>query len=150
MLGSATATALAWIVLLSFSTPRPWWQLALFCVVLGAGGPISLVGLDFARTWTPSSRLGVASGYVNIGGFASTVAGVLLVGLVLELASRPGAASYSLDDFRLAFAALLLPWLVGLIGVLRSRRLTRVDLAAEGVLVPPLRQALQRYRHRGR
>ena len=36
------------MVLLSFSTPRPWWQLAVFCVVLGAGGPISLVGLDFA------------------------------------------------------------------------------------------------------
>lgn len=147
VLGSASATAAAWVVLLSFSTPRPWWQLAVFCVVLGAGGPISLVGLDFARSWTPSDRLGVASGYVNIGGFASTVIGVLLVGAVLETSSGPGAG-YSLDDFRLAFAALALPWFVGLVGVLRSRRLTRADMAAQGVLVPPVREALRRYRRR--
>jgi len=148
VLGSACATAIAWIVLLSFSTARPFWQLAVFCVVLGAGGPVSLIGLDFARSWTPSSRLGVASGYVNIGGFASTVIGVLLVGLVLELSSSPGAPSYTLDDFRLAFAVLL-PWLVGLMGVMRSRRLTRADLASEGVVVPPIREALRRPR-RGR
>ena len=146
VLGSALTTALAWVLLLAASTPRPFWQLAVFCAVLGAGGPISLVGLDFARSWSPSARLGVASGYVNIGGFASTVIGVLLVGLVLELASPAGASSYTLDEFRLAFAALALPWIVGLVGVLRSRRLTRADLAADGVIVPPVREALRRYR----
>ncbi len=146
VLGSAGATGLAWVILLAASSPRPWWQLAIFCAVLGAGGPISLVGLDFARSWSPASRLGIASGYVNIGGFASTVVGVLLVGVVLQLASAPGATSYSLDDFRLAFAVLVLPWLVGLVGVLRTRRLTRVDLAAEGVTVPPHRLVLRRQR----
>jgi len=148
VLASAIATALAWVALLSFDTPRPFWQLALFCVVLGAGGPISLVGLDFARSWSPGARLGVASGFVNIGGFASTVAGVLLVGLVLELVSAPGATSYSLADFRLAFAALALPWIVGVVGVLRNRRLTRADLASEGVVVPPIREAWRRSRRR--
>ncbi|NLF06264.1 MAG: MFS transporter [Actinomycetales bacterium] len=148
VLGSAVATGVAWVALLAFDTPRPLWQLALFCVVLGAGGPISLVGIDFARSWSPVSRLGIASGYVNVGGFASTVVGVLLVGLVLQLASEPGATTYSLDEYRLAFASLLLPWLVGLVGVLRNRRLTRVDLAAEGVVVPPIREAVRRYRGR--
>lgn len=148
VLAAAGATALAWVVLLSFGTPRPWWQLALFCAVIGAGGPISLVGMDFARSWSPSSRLGVATGYVNVGGFASTVVGVLLVGVVLQLASAPGATSYTLDAYRLAFASLLLPWLVGLAGVLRSRRLTRADMAAGGVVVPPIREALKRYRRR--
>ncbi len=145
VLASASATAIAWIVLLSFSTPRPFWQLAVFCVVLGAGGPVSLVGLDFARSWTPSSRLGVASGYVNVGGFASTVIGVLLVGLVLEIVAAPGAVRYSLEDYRVAFAALGLPWLVGLLGVVRTRNLTRMDLAARGVVVPPVREVLRRY-----
>ena len=145
VLGSASATALAWVVLLSFSTPRPWWQLAIFCAVLGAGGPVSLVGLDFARTWSPAARLGVASGYVNVGGFASTVIGVLLVGLVLEIVAAPGAVRYSLEDYRIAFAALGLPWLVGLLGVVRTRNLTRMDLAARGGVVPPVREALRRY-----
>jgi len=148
VLAAAGATALAWVVLLSFGTPRPWWQLALFCAVIGAGGPISLVGMDFARSWSPSSRLGVATGYVNVGGFASTVVGVLLVGVVLQLASAPGATSYTLDEYRLAFASLLVPWLIGLAGVLRSRRLTRADMAAGGVVVPPILEALKRYRRR--
>lgn len=148
VLGSAATTALAWVVLLSFSTPRPFWQLAVFCAMLGMGGPISLVGLDFARSWSQASRLGIASGYVNMGGFGSTVVGVLLVGVVLELASPPGAATYTLGEFRLAFAALGLPWLVGLIGVIRSRRLTRVVLADQGVVVPPIREAVRRYRRR--
>lgn len=146
VLGSAFATVIAWAVLLSFSTPRPWWQLAVFCVVLGSGGPVSLVGLDFARSWSPASRLGVASGYVNVGGFASTVLGVLFVGLVLELSSSPDAATYTLDDFRLAFTVLLVPWIVGVVGVLRSRRLTRADMAAQGIVVPPVREALRRRR----
>ncbi len=148
VLGSAAGTATAWAALLSFSTPRPWWQLALFCVVIGAGGPISLVGLDFARSWSPSSRLGVATGYVNVGGFSSTVVGVLLVGVVLQLVAPPGATTYTLDEYRLAFAALLVPWLIGLVGVLRNRRLTRVDMAAGGVVVPSVREAIRR--HRGR
>lgn len=146
VLASAILTALAWAVLLSFSTPRPWWQLAVFCAVLGAGGPISLVGLDFARSWSSSSRLGVSTGYVNVGGFLSTVMGVLLVGLVLQLVSPPGAVTYSLDEYRLAFAALAVPWLVGLVGVLRSRREARAVMVGEGVVVPPIRDVVRRYR----
>ncbi len=53
VLGSADRDGVAWIVLLSFDTPRPWWQLALFCAVIGTGGPISLVGMDFARSLRP-------------------------------------------------------------------------------------------------
>lgn len=146
VLGSALATGLAWVLLLSQSTPRPWWQLALFCAVVGAGGPVSLVGLDFARSWSPAERLGVASGYVNIGGFASSVSGVLLVGIVLQLVAPAGTTEYTLTHYRVAFSCLALPWLVGLVGVLRNRRLTRADLAADGVVVPPVRQVLRRYR----
>jgi len=144
VLGSATATLIAWVVLLSFDTPRPWWQLAIFCAVIGTGGPISLVGIDFARSFTPSRRLGTATGFVNIGGFASTIAGVLLVGVVLQVVSPKGATVYTLGEYRVAFASLLLVWAVGLVGVLRNRRRTRAVMAGEGVVVPPLRAALRR------
>lgn len=144
VLGSAAASAIAWAVLLSFSTPRPLWQLAVFCAVVGIGGPISLVGIDFARTFSPAERLGTATGFVNIGGFLSTIIAILLIGLVLQLASPPGASEYTLGQFRAAFAALAIPWVVGLVGVLRSRKRTRAYMATEGVHVPRVRDALRR------
>ncbi|WP_430868407.1 MFS transporter [Demequina aurantiaca] len=144
VLGSAIASAVAWAALLSFSTPRPMWQLALFCVVLGIGGPISLVGIDFARTFSPTERLGTATGFVNIGGFLSTIIAVLLIGLVLQLTSPPGASEYTLNQFRAGFAALAIPWVIGLVGVLRSRKRTRAQMASVGVLVPRMRDSLRR------
>lgn len=146
VLGSAIATGIAWLVLLSFDTPRPWWQLAIFCAVIGTGGPISLVGMDFARSYAPAERLGTASGFVNMGGFSSTIAGVLLVGLVLQLVSPPGATTYTLNEYRLAFASLGLVWVVGLLGVLRNRRRTREVIALDGIIVPPLREVMRRRR----
>ena len=146
VLAPAFATAVAWVVLLSFDTPRPWWQLAVFCVVIGTGGPISLVGMDFARTFSPAERLGTASGFVNMGGFSSTIVGVLLVGVVLQLVSPPGATTYTLNEYRVAFASLAVVWIVGLVGVLRNRRLTRAVMAESGVVVPSLREVLRRHR----
>ncbi|MGC4174469.1 MFS transporter [Demequina sp.] len=144
VLGSAIASLAAWIVLLSFSTPRPWWQLAVFCAVIGMGGPISLVGIDFARSFSSSERLGTATGFVNIGGFTSTIIGVLLVGVVLQVVSPPGATEYTLNQYRVAFASLLLVWVAGVVGVLRNRRKTREVMAAEGVVVPRIRDVVRR------
>ncbi|MCR6711764.1 MAG: MFS transporter [Demequina sp.] len=148
VLGSAVATLVAWVILLSFDSPRPWWQLAVFCAVIGMGGPISLVGIDFARSYSSAERLGTATGFVNIGGFASTIAGVLLVGVVLQVISPPGSTTYSLNEYRVAFASLIIVWLIGLFGVLRNRRRTRVVMASDGVFVPPLRDVLRRRDHR--
>ncbi|GEL94704.1 MFS transporter [Cellulomonas composti] len=147
VLGSCAATLAAWVVLLSFSTPRPLWQLAVFCAVVGAGGPVSLVGMDFARTFTPTERLGTASGFVNTGGFTSTIGSVLAVGIVLQVLAPPGASTYTLDQYRVAFAVLLVPWLVGVWGVVRNRNRTRAAMARDGVVVPPFREALRRGRH---
>ncbi|MDN4471919.1 MFS transporter [Demequina zhanjiangensis] len=148
VLGSAVATAIAWVVLLVPSTPRPMWELVIFMGVVGAGGPVSLIGMDYARTFAPRAQLGTATGFVNMGGFVSTIASVLLVGLVLQVASPAGSSVYSLDEYRIAFAALLVPWLVGVSGVLRNRRRTRLEMAEAGVIVPPLREVLRRRRER--
>ncbi|WP_062379665.1 MFS transporter [Demequina pelophila] len=143
VLGTAGAIALAWIWVLVHDTPRPLWQLAIFAMVTGLGTPVSLVGMDFARTFAPVARLGTASGFVNIGGFAATIASVALVGLVLRLVAPGGAGDYTLAEYRLALAALALPWLVGVAGVIRNRRSVRADLAAQGVEVPLLRDTLR-------
>ncbi|MBO0901134.1 MFS transporter [Cellulomonas sp. zg-ZUI22] len=148
VLMSAGATLVAWVTVLVPDTPRPLAQLVVFAIVLGAGGPVSLVGIDYARTFTPPDRLGTATGFVNTGGFASTIIGVLAVGVVLELVSPPGVSTYTLDAYRVAFAVLVVPWVAGVLGVVRSRRRTRVALARAGTVVPPLREALRRRRTR--
>ena len=146
VLASAVATALAWLALLGPSTPRPLWQLCLFMAVIGAGGPVSLIAMDYARTFSPEERLGTATGFVNIGGFVATIVSILLVGVTLQLVSPPGADTYTLDQYRIAFATLAIPWALGLAGVLRNRRLARADMARDGIHVPPLREVLRRRR----
>lgn len=144
VLGSCGMTLVAWLVVLVPSTPRPLWQLVLFVVLVGMGGPVSLVGIDFARTYSAPERLGTASGFVNTGGFVSTIVGVLAVGVALQAVSPAGATTYSLDAYRWAFSVLLVPWLLGVWGVLRSRARTRAVMADEGVVVPRLRDAVRR------
>ncbi|QHT56861.1 MFS transporter [Cellulomonas sp. H30R-01] len=148
VLASCAVTLVAWVWLLVPSTPRPLWQLVVFVVLVGAGGPVSLVGMDFARTFSPPTSLGTASGFVNTGGFTSTIAGLLGVGVVLQLVEPHAAGTYSLDAYRIAFTVLLVPWVVGVVGVLSSRRRTRALMAEAGVVVPPLREALRRVRGR--
>lgn len=149
VLASCMASFVAWLIVLVPSTPRPFWQLVVFVAIIGAGGPVSLVGMDFARTYSAPQRLGTASGFVNTGGFTSTIGAVLAVGVVLQVVSPAGATTYSLEAYRWAFASLLVPWALGVWGVLRGRSRTRALLADQGVVVPPLREALRRGRPRG-
>ncbi len=144
VLGSAVIVALAWVALLAPSTPRPLWQLVGFALVVGAGGPVSLVGMDFARSFAVQHKAGSAAGFVNMGGFVGTILGVLLVGVVLQAVSPDGATSYTLSEYRLAFSALALPWAIGVTGVYLSRRDTRAVMAEAGILVPKLREVWRR------
>lgn len=63
--------------------PAPIGLLALLALVLAGNGPGSIVGLDFARTENPPTRLGSASGIVNVGGFVASLLLILVVGLLL-------------------------------------------------------------------
>lgn len=143
-LGFAAVTAVAWVLLLAPSTPRPYWQLVLFAMAVGAGGPVSLVGVDFARTFAARDKLGAATGVANMGGFVSTILAVGLVGIVLELASSD--AGYDLHSYRWAFASLAIPWALGVAGIVITRSKARADWARAGVVVPPLREAIARRR----
>ena len=58
-----------------------------------------------------------------------------------KLLRAPGGA-YALDAYRLAFVSLALPWIVGVIGIVVTRRAARRDWAADGVVVAPWREAL--------
>jgi hypothetical protein len=83
-----------------------------------------MIGFDFARTFNPPSRLGTATGIVNVGGFVART------------------AQYDLTDFKVALAMQYLVGLFGLGGILRTRRLARRKMAEQGVVVRPIRQVL--------
>jgi MFS family permease len=125
---SVLAQATAWLAVLAWPGPAPPALLVLHVVVLGGGGPASLVAFDIARAAVPPERLGRASGIVNVGGFVSTIAVVLLVGLALDLQGAGTPDTYDLTAFRVAMLVQIPVWLVALLGIARSAR--RVDQSA--------------------
>jgi MFS family permease len=146
VLGITAATALTWAVVLAHSDPAPSWLLVTLVLVLALGGPGSMIGFDYARTFNPPHRLGTATGIVNVGGFVASLSTILLVGLVLDAATPGRTHTYPLDAFRAALSVQFVVWAVGVVGVLRTRRLARRELARQGVVVPPIREAIARHR----
>ena len=142
VLGVTTLTAGTWAVVLALPHRAPLWLLVVLVLVLALGGPGSLIGFDFARTFNPPNRLGTATGIVNVGGFVAALLTILLVGLVLDALST--GAEYSLNAFRAALSVQFLVWFVGSVGIVRTRGLVRARLAKQGVVVPPIREALAR------
>ncbi|WP_413800401.1 MFS transporter [Streptomyces iranensis] len=134
-LGTAGATALLWgTVLLWPSAHAPMWLLIVLCVVLGACGPASMIGFDFARPANPPERIGTASGIVNMGGFTASMITLLAVGVLLDLTG---------ENFRIAFASVFVLQALGVAQILRLRgrahRLERERVVAsrvEAVHVP--------------
>ncbi|MCC3299107.1 MFS transporter [Arthrobacter sp. zg-Y916] len=149
----AGAMAAAWLAVMLWPGPAPVWLLLLLVSVLAIGGPGSMIGFDFARTFNPASRLGTATGIVNIGGFAASLISMYLIGLVLDMLYAGGFSNgnlYDLTSFRIALAVQFAVMLVGIAGIFRTRRIIRARMASEGLDLPPLREALARERQRRR
>lgn len=142
VLATVAVNATAWTAVIAWPGPAPLWLLVVLVLALATGGPGSLVGLDFARTYNPAHRLGTATGLVNVGGFVASLVVVLAIGVVLDVLGGTG----DLASFRAAFAVQYAVWAVGVVGILRERRLVRARMASEGVVVPPVRAALARER----
>lgn len=149
VLGIVTGTALAWTLVLAWPGRAPLPVLVVLILALATGGPGSMIGFDFARTFNPPIRLGSATGIVNIGGFVASLLTILAVGVVLDAVAPGGAgagraASYDLGSFKQAWSVQYVVWAVGVVGIVRSRRQVRSRLAAAGIVVPPLRHTLRR------
>ena len=129
VLGIVGAMALTWTVVLALPGDAPLWLLGLLVVTTGLGGPGSMIGFDLARTFAPASRLGSASGIVNVGGFLASLLTVLAVGLVLDAATPGRATDYSPDAYRLAMCTQYVGWVIGGFMVWRYRYRARAHLA---------------------
>lgn len=134
-------TALTWTLVLAVPPPAPRWLLVVLVVVLALGGPGSMIGFDFARTFNPGHRHGAAVGIVNVGGFLASLLVAFGVGVVL---GAVGPGGYTPEAFRAAWTVQYLVWAFALVAVLVARRRARRKLATEGVHIPPLREVLAR------
>ncbi|UQU66674.1 MFS transporter [Couchioplanes caeruleus] len=141
VLGVIAMNALGWALVIAWPGRAPLAVLLLLVVALGLGGPGSMIGFEFARTFNPPNRLGTATGIVNVGGFVASLTTILLVGLILD-ARTGGRAGYDIADFKVAMSVQYAIGVLGVLGILRTRRLARQRLAAEGVHVRPLREVL--------
>ncbi|GAB1328619.1 MFS transporter [Streptomyces sennicomposti] len=113
-LGTVAATALMWAATLACPGGRaPMWLLVVLCVVLGACGPASMIGFDFARPANPAERQGTASGITNMGGFIASMTTLFVIGVLLDATE---------DDYRIAFSSVFVLQAVGVSQVLRLRK----------------------------
>ncbi|MFF2806029.1 nitrate/nitrite transporter [Streptomyces sp. NPDC058000] len=113
-LGTVAATALLWALTLCWPAAHaPMGLLIVLCVVLGACGPASMIGFDFARPANPPERQGTASGIVNMGGFTASMTTLLAVGILLDATG---------DNYRIAFASVFVLEALGVSQILRLRR----------------------------
>ncbi|WP_093799981.1 nitrate/nitrite transporter [Streptomyces sp. Wb2n-11] len=115
-LGTVGATALLWAATLAHPGDHaPMWLLITLCAVLGACGPASMIGFDFARPANPPERQGTASGIVNMGGFVASMTTLLAVGVLLDATG---------DNYRIAFASVFVLEAAGVVQILRLRKRT--------------------------
>jgi sugar phosphate permease len=151
VLGIVAAMAVAWTAVLVWPGIPPLWLIIVLLLVIAAGGPGSLIGFDFARTFNPARSLGSASGIVNVGGFLASFVIMFLIGVVLDLLDRAAGGSgqpealYAFDRFRIAFLVQYVVVGLGVVFVVRARSRTRRLLQREeGITVGPLWVALMR------
>ncbi|MDX3581138.1 MULTISPECIES: MFS transporter [Streptomyces] len=112
-LGTVLTTAAVWATTILYPGEHaPIWLLVVLCAVLGACGPASMLGFDFARPANPPERQGTASGITNMGGFVASMTTLFAVGVLLDLTD---------DDYRIAFSAVFVLQALGLTQILRLR-----------------------------
>lgn len=142
VLGLVAFTLVTLAAVLLWPGQPPFALVILHLVALGAGGPGSLIGFDFARSFNPSHVLGAANGVVNVGGFTASFVTMLAMGVILD-ATSSADGSYALDGFRLAFAVEFIIIGFGLVMLLHARRRTRRRFREDdGITVAPIWVAL--------
>ncbi|NHC44442.1 MFS transporter [Motilibacter sp. K478] len=129
VLGVVSSTALAWGLVLAWPGQAPMALLVLLVLVLGVNGPGAMIGFDYARTFNPMTRMGSATGIVNVGGFFSALLVIVAVGAVVSALSPDGG--YGAAALRWGLTVQYVVWAVGAFQVVRLRRLARSRLAAD-------------------
>ena len=143
ILGIVAADVAIWTLILALPGPAPMWLLVVLVVILAAGGPGSVVGLDIARTANPRLNIGVAQSIANLGGFLATLFVLAAMGAVMTI-----AGGFTPEAFRVAWLVMYPVWALAIVGIVVTRRKARHLDAENGIVPRPLRQVLAAAAHR--
>jgi len=131
VIGIVLSLMVVWTVVLAWPGPAPTWLLVVLVVVVGVGGPASMIGFDFGRTFNPAHRLGTAIGLINQGGFLASLLLVLAIGVVLDWRTPGSSTDYAPAAFVWAMSCQYVLWTLGLVQLVRyrvrARKRLRVD-----------------------
>lgn len=114
-----------WTVVLAWPGRAPLPLLVVLVVVVGVGGPASMIGFDLGRTSNPVERLASASGIINQAGFTASLLLVVAIGVVLDLRTPGASTAYTPESFRWAMSTQYVLWGIGLVQIWRYRRRAR-------------------------
>ena len=128
VLGIVGAMAGSWGLVLLWPGDAPVALLVILVVAVGLGGPGSMVGFDVARTFNPASRLGSATGIVNVGGFLASLLVVLAIGVILDVQTPGGSTDYAPRAFAVAMSVQYAGWVLGAAMIWRYRVRARSHL----------------------
>ena len=130
VLSVVAAQVLAWALVLAWPGRAPLATLLVLATVMGAAGPGSLLGFDYARETNPLRTLGVSTGMVNTGGFISTLTIMLFVGVALDLVGEGTPDLITDRGFTIAWLTFIPLWILGVTNLVRADgRLRRAQAA---------------------
>jgi sugar phosphate permease len=123
-LGVIGVTAAALTAVLAWPGRAPMWLLLVLILAYATNGGGSMIGFDTARRANPPSRLGTASGMVNVGSFLGTAITLLATGILVDTtgAEHAASAAAALSGFKVAFC---FPYLLLAVGTVQILRLSR-------------------------
>ncbi len=117
--------------MLAWHGPAPLGVLVVLVIVMGIGGPASMIGFDLARTSNPADRLGSATAIVNQAGFVASLVLVVAIGLILDWRTPGASTAYTPSAFRWAMSFQYVLWLLGMVQIWRYRVRARAKIMAE-------------------
>ncbi len=120
-----------WTIVLMWPGDAPYWILVLLMVAVGVGGPASMIGFDFGRSFNPVHRMGAAIGIINQGGFFASLVLVIAIGLILDWRTPGNSTAYTPSAFRWAMSFQYVLWAIGLVQIWRYRVQVRARIMRE-------------------
>ena len=131
VLGIVLSIVAVWTVVLLWPGNAPLPLLVVLVIIVGIGGPASMIGFDFGRTFNPEHRMGGAIGIINQGGFVASLLLVIAIGYILDWRTPGSSTDYAPSAFRWAMSAQYVLWGIGLIQIWRYRAKTRARILEE-------------------